>query len=269
MNGRAVQVGISQRVRVEWLEATINLVLAGNNAPAIEEALNEMLLPTLSVGSKTVRGSRHKTVTILGRIWHRVPPGLEPLRDAGLNLHPGLRVRDRQALHWGMTLAVYPFWGAVATQTGRLLRLQDNAAAAQVQRRVRESYGERQTVSRAAARVLRSYIDWGVLADTATKGMYTRGARHEIESANLAAWLAEAVLRNREAAVASASGLLRDPALFPYRLPPLSASQLASRSPRVEGSRQGLDEDMLMLQAMAAGRGSKGKGQGTKRRSLR
>lgn len=251
MNNRTAQVGISQRVRVEWLEATVNLVLAGNEDAAIKAALNEMLLPKLSVNSNVVRGSRHKTVTILTKIWHRVPPGLEPLRDAGLNLHSALDRHDRQALHWGMTLAAYPFWGMVATHTGRLLRLQGTTAAAQVQRRVRERFGERQTVTRATARVLRSYIDWGVLADTETKGVYALSARREIKSSGLAAWLAEAVLRNREATVASADGLLRDPALFPYHLPPLSGSQLASHTPRLEASRQGLDEDMVVLQAVA------------------
>ena len=69
-----------------------------------------------------------------------------------------------------MALAAYPFWGAVAAQTGRLLRLQGTVAAAQVQRRIKEGYGERDTVSRAARRVLRSFIDWRVLTDTATKG---------------------------------------------------------------------------------------------------
>jgi len=53
------------------------------------------------------------------------------------------------------------------------LRLQGSAAAAHVQRRVREQYGERETVSRAARRVLRSYLDWGVLQETGAKGVYS------------------------------------------------------------------------------------------------
>ena len=251
MNERASQVGISQRVRVEWLEATVNLVLAGNADAAIHNALNELLAHQLSVNSNVARGSRQKTITILTKIWRHVPPSLEPLRDAGLALHPALDANHRHALHWGMTLAAYPFWGAVAKQAGRLLRLQGTAAAAQVQRRLRESHGERPTVARAAARVLRSYIDWGVLVDTEAKGVYAQGARREIDDAGLAAWLAEALLRTGYASVASASGLLGHPALFPFRLPPLSASQLASHSRRLEASRQGLDEDVLTLRFAA------------------
>lgn len=37
-----------------------------------------------------------------------------------------------------MTMAVYPFWNAVATQVGRLFRLQGIATAAQINRRVQE-----------------------------------------------------------------------------------------------------------------------------------
>lgn len=247
MNDRREQVGISQRVRVEWLEATVNLLLAGNTDAAMRHALDEMLRHKLSVHSNAVRGNRQKTITILTKIWHRVPLELVPLRDAGVALHPALDANERPALHWGMTLAAYPFWGAVATQAGRLLRLQETASAAQVQRRMRERYGERPTVARATARVLRSYIDWGVLADTGARGVYVRRTRCAIGNPRLAAWLAEALLHSGVAAVASASGVLRHPALFPFDLPPLSASRLAAQSRQLEALRHGLDEEVLML----------------------
>ena len=248
MNERASQVGVSQRLRVEWLEATANLILAGNGVADIRDALNDMLADKLSIGSSSVRGSRQKTITILTNIWRNVPPGLEPLRDDGLKMLPALDLNHRHAIHWGMTLAVYPFWGMVAAHTGRLLRLQGTAGAAQVQRRVREQHGERQTVSRAVARVLRSFIDWGVLADADAKGIYAQGKQRELGDARVAAWLAEAMLRSRPHAGGSAS-LLRHPGLFPYRLPHLAASQVAARSCRLEVLRQGLDEEVLMLRS--------------------
>ena len=247
MNDKAQQVGVSQRLRTEWLEATVNLILAGNGGPAIRDALDAMLASKLSVHSRAVRGNRHKTISILMRIWQDVPSGLAGLRDEGLRMHPALDVSHRHALHWGMTLAAYPFWGAVATRTGRLLRLQSTAAAAQVQRRVREGYGERQTVSRAAARVLRSFIDWGALTDTDVKGVYAQGKRREVGDVKVAAWLAEAVLRSPPSDGPGTANPLRHPCLFPYRLPPLAASQLAAHSRRLEALRQGLDEEVLML----------------------
>ena len=246
MNQRASQVGVSQRLRVEWLEATANLMLAGNDVAAIRDALDDMLANKLSIGSSSERGSRQKTVTILMKIWRNVPPDVEPLQNDALQMLPALNLNHRHAVHWGMTLAVYPFWGMVAAHTGGLLRLQGTAVAAQIQRRIREQYGERQTVSRAAARVLRSFIDWGVLADADGKGLYVRGRQRELGDARVAAWLAEAMLRSGPQVRGSASPL-RHPTLFPYRLPHLAASQLATHSCRLDVLRQGLDEEVLIL----------------------
>ena len=244
---RISRVGVSQRLRVEWLEATANLILAGNGSAAVQEALNRMLADKLSVGSRAARGSRHKTITILMRVWRNVPSSLEPLRDDGLAMLPALNASHRHAVHWGMTLAVYPFWGLVAAHTGRLLRLQGTAAAAQIQRRVREQHGERQTVSRATARALRSFVDWGVLKDESARGLYGPAKPRELSDGEVAAWLAEAVLRSRSSASGSVTNLLRHPSLFPYRAPHLAAARLASRSRRLEVLRQGLDEEVLML----------------------
>ena len=246
MKAMGYEVGISQRIRLEWLEATANLVSAGQGKDALRGALNEMLADQLSVNSRAVRGSRHKTITILTKIWHNVPSELVALRDDGLERLPTLDSAHRQAVHWGMTTAAYPFWGVVAASTGRLLRLQTTASAAQVQRRVREQYGERQTVSCATARALRSFVDWGVLEDTESKGLYIAGKQREIADPRIAAWLAEAVLRSHKGGGRS-SRLLHRPVLFPFRLPHFGVSQLALKSSRMESLRQGLDDEVLAL----------------------
>lgn len=246
MNAMANQVGVSQRLRLEWLEATANLALAGQDTQAMHGALNEMLADKLSVNSRAVRGNRQKTITILTKIWHNVPPELVALRDDGLERLPTLDSAHRQAVHWGMTTAAYPFWGIVAAQAGRLLRLQNTASAAQVQRRIREQYGERQTVSRATARVLRSFIDWGVLEDTKAKGVYVAGKQQEITDVHVAAWLAEALLR-ANVDRSKRSAVLRHPSLFPFQMPHVGAVELASRSSRLEALRHGLDREALLL----------------------
>ena len=181
MNGRETQIGFSQRMRLEWFDQTTNLLLAGNDKALINDSLQHLLRDRVSVGGESVRGNREKVITILLKTWITVPPELEKLRDEGLHILPSLAREDRIAIHWGMALAAYPFWGAVATQAGRLLRLQGTAAAAHVQRRIREEYGERETASRATRRVLRSFIDWGVLNETHDKGVYVQGKQFSIE----------------------------------------------------------------------------------------
>jgi len=247
MSSRTNQIGFSQRVRLEWLEQTANLVLSGNDKTAVNDALQDLLKDKVSIGGQAVRGNREKIITILLKVWLTAPTELEPLRMNGLELLMGVPRSDHLPVHWGMVMAVYPFWADVATQVGRLLRLQGSAAAAHVQRRVREQYGERETVSRAARRVLRSFLDWGVLKKTDAKGIYSAASPVTVDSPPLIAWLVEASIHSRANGSAPLKDLLDSPSLFPFRLAHISAEHLASLSPRMELLRHGLDDDLVML----------------------
>ena len=247
MSRRAAQIGFSQRIRLEWFEQTANLILAGNDKAEINDSLQEMLKNRVSVGGQAVRGNREKVITILMKTWLTVPRDRQMLRDEGLQIFQRLPPKDRIAVHWGMVLAAYPFWGAVAARTGRLLRLQGTAAAAHVQRRVREQYGERETASRAARRVLRSFIDWAVLNETQDKGVYEHGQQYPVEEPALIAWMVEASLYSHSNRSAAIRDLLGGPSMFPFRLGHVSPERLASLSPRLEILPHGLGDDLAML----------------------
>jgi hypothetical protein len=247
MNNRLTQIGFSQRVRLEWLEKTANLVLAGNDEASIYNALQELLEDKLSVGGNAKRCNREKVITILMKIWVRPPRDLHPLQREGLKLLSNLPRQDHIAVHWGMAMAVYPFWGAVAVHVGRLLRLQGTAAASQIQRRVREQYGERETVSRAARRVLRSFVDWEVLKETSEKGIYTAGLSLAIAQVEVIAWLAEAFLHAHPNGWVTLRTVLDSTSLFPFRLSSISADHLVAISGRIDVLRHGLDQDLIML----------------------
>ncbi len=252
MTRRTNQIGFSQRVRLEWLEQTANLVLAGNDKAAVNDALQELLKDKVSVGGQAKGCNRNKIISILRKIWVTTPEDILPLRNDALaflstqssSLSPH---HLSLAIHWGMVMAVYPFWSGVATQTGRLLRLQGSAAAAHVQRRVREQYGERETVSRAARRVLRSYLDWGVLQETGAKGIYSAGTTLAVEDSRLIAWLAEASLHARANGSAPLKDLIDSPSLFPFRIKPVHAESLVAASSRIDLLRHGWDDDLVML----------------------
>ncbi len=281
MSGPASQaVGLSQRLRLEWLDEAAGLARAGRDRAQAWSALAEMLEEKVSVGGTSPRGNREKTITILMRIWCGPPPRLLPLRDAGLRLLDGMRLAratkpaevmesagltepavttepagttestGRLAVHWGMTMAAYPFWNAVATQVGRLLRLQGVATAAQVHRRVQEQYGERPTVVRATQRVVRSFVDWGILADTETQGRYVAGEPCWVHAPALVAWLAEAALHIRDGEPAGpVRELLGQPGLFPFRVSYVTARGLAAESPQLDVAHHGLDTEVVMLRA--------------------
>src|SRR5919198_1764571 len=209
-----MQIGFSQRVQLEWLEQTAALVLAGQTREQVETTLQEHLHDKLSIGGTAQRGNREKAITILLKIWVSVPTWLQPFRDDGLSHLRRLPHADHIAIHWGMIMAAYPFFGAVAETVGRLMRLQGTCAAAQIQRRLREQLGERETVARAARRILRCFVDWGVLQETWEKGVYQASPARPIHDKQLAAWLIEATLLAQDTETSVLHTLLQTPTLF-------------------------------------------------------
>lgn len=244
---RFTQIGLDRLVRLASLEKVSSLVIAKNEASDVKTILQEDLKSAFRSERTDVRGSLDKTITILMKVWLTVPVELESFRVSGLELLKRVPLRDHLAIHWGMVMAVYPFWSGVATQVGRLMRLQGSAAATQIQRRVREQYGERETVSRRTRYVLRSFLDWGVLQETGTKGIYSASPSWAVVDAWLIAWLLEASLHARANESAALKDLLDSPSLFPFRLKPIHAENLDQASSNIEILRHGLDDELIIL----------------------
>ncbi len=247
MSNRINQIGLDRAVRLKWLDQTATMVLAGNDIASIKLALQDDLKDSFRSVDTTVRGSIDKTITILTKVWLKPPAVLEQLRLEGLDLLTNLSRADRLTVHWGMVMAVYPFWASVAAQVGRLFRLQGSASAAHVQRRLREQYGERETVSRRARYVLRSYVDWGVLRVAGTVGIYSACPTLAIDDSRLIAWLVEASLHARSNGTAPLKDVIGSPSLFPFRLKRIAPDQLATTSSRLDFLRHDLDNELVML----------------------
>jgi len=247
MNGTSIPIGIGQRIRLEWLEQTAGLVMAGNDRQTVTAVLQEQLQEMVAAGSTAPRNSREKGITVLLRVWLQSKPEHQPLRQTGLELLSTLSGPNRLVVHWGMISAVYPFWALVAIQVGRLLRLQDTVAAEQIQRRVRERLGERESVSRSTHWVIRSMIDWGVLAETGKKGWYRAGMIVPVDDIRLVAWVIESILHASGKQTAVLDEVFSTSSLFPFQLRRLGVRQLQAVNPRLEFVRQGLAEDLVML----------------------
>lgn len=146
----SIQIGFSQRVQLGWIEQTAALVLAGQTREQIETALQECLRNKLSIGGAAQRSNREKAITILLKIWASVPKCLQSLRDDGLDHLQRLPHDDHIALHWGMTMAVYPFFGVVANRLAvlcacraRVLRHRYNDAFGNSSESAKPSHGQR------------------------------------------------------------------------------------------------------------------------------
>lgn len=241
-------IGIKQAIRFEWMQKTVNLLLAGLDAKTIRQELHQFLADRKGSGAEGERGdtSRTQVVNILMKIWVSPAPELTSFRDASL-----IFLRENPALalaaHWGMLSAVYPFWFNVARQTGRLLALQDQVTQMQIADRLKEQYGDRQTVSRYARYVIRSFVAWGALKDSENKGCYKKATKAEITDKTLAILMIEAALLAHPEAKCPLGLLLNNPAFFPFQLPVMAGDFISQRSERIEVIRYGLDDELLKL----------------------
>ena len=208
-------IGFDRKLSLSWLDATADWAAQGLPAAAIRKRLDRLLDGQLAGGGS--HSARGKTMTVLLHLWVLVPDVLVPLRDDGIDLLRGRSGRDRLPVHWGMCLATYPFFRDVAATTGRLLALQGRAALAQIVRRTTESWGSRSTVARAAQRIVRSFVGWGVLAETGERGIFAPAPKIAVHDAATAAWLEAGIAASgrREYPLRSLAGA---PACYPLDL---------------------------------------------------
>lgn len=248
MGKRHEAIAIKQVIRFEWMEKATNLLLAGLDARDVRHELHEFLSCRKGSGSNGGRGetSKAQVVNMLMKIWVSPAPELQAFRDALLSfihVHPSMSL----PIHWGMISATYPFWFNVARQVGRLLSLQDQVTQAQVFTRLNEQYGERETVARYSRYTIRSFVAWGVLADSEAKGCYEKTPPLSIADINLAILMFESALLAAPEAKGALGLLVNNPAFFPFQFPVMSGDFVSQRSKRIEVVRYGLNDELLAL----------------------
>jgi hypothetical protein len=239
-----VEIVFRRKVRAIWLEQGLALAAQGLPWNDAKPALVEPVAAE-NPGAETIR----KVLEHIRRIWFEPPDNCIALRSAALTL---FRANDspatRTLLNWGMPIAAYPFVGSVGETIGRLLRLQKEIHREDVQRRLREQYGDRDFVSRITRYTVSSFLDWGIIAETSKRGVYIAGQQTRPVGAKLMAWLAEAVLISRDKTQMPFSQLCNHPTLFPIALDGLNAPVLQSNAHlRVE--RQSLNQEYVFLDA--------------------
>lgn len=248
MGKRHDAIGIKQIIRLEWMQKTANLLLAGLDASSIRQELHDFLSERKGDGSHEERGkaSRTQVVNMLMKIWITPDNELVPFRDAATSI---IREQPSSALaiHWSMVSAAYPFWFNVANQTGRLLNLQDQVTKQQITTRLKERYGDRQTVTRYARYVIRSFVAWNVLEDTQIKGAYRKAATITVSDEKVVSLLFEAALHAHPEGKVPLALLANTPAFYPFQLPIVSDQSIAQSTERVEVIRYGLNEELLNL----------------------
>lgn len=243
MNRRA-NIGFDRRIDLEWLDAAAAQAVAGAPTDEMRAYLWNLLDGAVS-GDKhnTARG---KTLTVLNHIWGDVPGPAGSLRERAMAQLEGCTPDERLALHWAMMVGTYPVFTDTAAAVGRILTLQGSFTLAHLTRRLVGVWGERSTLERAGQRIVRSMVQWGVLRDTATRGMYDAVPRRRKVGPAVGTVLIEALLVDAEEVSVPLDQLTGHPAIFPFELD-VNANHVRGAS-QFRVHRQGLDSDFVELQ---------------------
>lgn len=226
-------IGFDRRVDLAWLDLIASRYAeTGDPKRALDDARS---LVELTVGGgSSPHNAAGKTMTVIARIWLRVPDSVAGLRDEAAAVIAEMSPGDRLAVHWGMAELAYPFFLDAAASAGRVLRLQDRIRLAEFKQRLTEQWGSRGTMPQAAQRLLKTWADWGVLVDQG-KGVYVAGPRYAVgdEATQLVVRARLAAERGRPLPIADIATL---PELYPFNLGELRAALRGSPDIAVMGS---------------------------------
>ena len=237
-----VEIVFRRKVRAIWLEQGLELSAKGVPWAEAKPLLAKEIAAENDGALTIVKATAH-----IRRIWFDPPEDSLALRADALQIHQkDPSPATNLLLNWGMTIAAYPFIGSVGEALGRLLRLQKEARRSDVQRRLREQYGDRDFVSRTTRYTISSLLDWGIIEETKPAGTYRPGKPAEPRRPEYLAWLAEALLISRSKTQMAVTELTNHPALFPVNLERLSTSVLQS-NPRLSTERQSLNQEVVLL----------------------
>ncbi len=248
MSKRHQKLGIKQTIQRHWMDRVVQMLLAGMKEKEIREDLNDYLSTQKQSGGTGERGKEtYGMATSLLASWFAPEKELLPFRDEALNLARTSLATEWLPLHWAVISASYPFWFNVAKQTGRLFNLQEQITQPQVFNRLKEQYGDRETVARNARYTVRSFVAWEVLNDSKTKGCYEQAAPLRIYEHKTAILLLEAALLAMPEGKSALRILLASPALFPFQLPVMTGDFIANACDRLKVIRYGMDDELLEL----------------------
>lgn len=230
------------------MDKTVQMMLAGLKEQEIRKELDQFLSTQLPSGGTGQRGEKTYGMAIgILSAWFSPEPELTPIRDQALQMVRHTPAANWLPMHWAVIASAYPFWHNTARQVGRLLNLQEQVTQPQIFARLKEQYGDRETVARNARYTVRSFIAWNVLQDTDSRGCYIKNKPVKISDMEQTLLLLESALQATPEGKGTLSFLMNDPAFFPFSLTNISGDLIGQHCNRLEVIRCGFDDFTVLL----------------------
>lgn len=183
------RIGFDRYIKLDWLDTMAGVVKKESDIDKIRIEMHSYLEKEFPLYD-----ARRKTITVLTRIWYKVPEEHLDIRNRGLELLPHLDQKDRIWIHWGLTLLAFPFVRDIATSLSRCFSLNDCCSIQEITRKMEESWGYRTTMKRALDRVIQSFGYWEIVVRDEKNGIITPKSRFASTNKELNLWLLEALL---------------------------------------------------------------------------
>jgi len=207
---KKLSIGFDRYVERAWLEQISNWVAQGKSRDELHHLVDDYLAPFIN-GSTSLR----KTKNVLFGVWVNRSKENQLFKEQAISHLNTCTSDERLAIHWGLSIASYPFFASLVRLIGRLLRLQDDIISKELVRRSVEQHGDNESVRRAAARLLQSFGEWGVLIPE-SKGLFHPPMKIQLNNPELVTWLLTSVFFSNGKDRMTIEEIMSDPAWFPF-----------------------------------------------------
>ncbi len=213
MSKKKLSIGFDRYIERAWLEQIAKWVTQGKTRDELHQLADDYL--TLFINGAT---SLRKTKNVLFGVWVNISDENKLFKAQAINYLNNCTSEERMAIHWGLSIASYPFFASLVRLIGRLLRLQDDIISKELVRRSVEQHGDTESVRRATARLLQTFSEWGVLVPE-SKSLFHSPKKIQLNNPELVSWLLASIFFSNERGQMTIDEIMSDPAWFPFEIP--------------------------------------------------
>ena len=242
MSKKKLSIGFDRYIERAWLEQISKWVTQGKSRNELHQLVDDYLAPFIN-GATSLR----KTKNVLFGVWVNTSEDNELFKEQAINYLNNCTNEERLAIHWGLSIASYPFFASLVRLIGRLLRLQDDIISKELVRRSVEQHGDTESVRRATARLLQSLGEWGVLMPK-SKSLFHPSKKIQLSNPELVTWLLASVFYSNDRDRMTIDEIMSDPAWFPFEFDQ-SAFQV-NQSILLEIVHQNVGDTLLSLKSL-------------------
>jgi hypothetical protein len=210
MSNKKITIGFDRYIEKQWIDQTAKWVVQGKPRAELHTLIDDYLAPFIK-GETSLR----KTKNVLFGCWINQRENNQAYKLQAIDLWKKISLEERLIIHWGLAMASYPYFASVVKQIGRLDRLQGDVHSKELQKRVVELHGDTESVRRAAARLLQSLTQWGVLEEINKSTFHVNKSLISTDS-ELLSWLAISPLLSSDRSRMDVAEISSDPAFFPF-----------------------------------------------------